>query len=71
MKQIDEIYSVNQPSSGVSPYVTTGSSTAFRGGSKSGGAAGAAGDGVLNKQEMQLRSYLQKVTNESLVLSIG
>ena len=66
MKRIDAIYSVNQPSSGVSPYITTGSSTAFHGSTK--GGAGASGGG--DKQETRLRAYLNILTNESLALSI-
>jgi len=86
MRRIDMTYSVNQPSSGVSPYVTTGSSTSFRGpktaaqaaeteagtgtGTGAGTGAGTWSDTASNRHEYQLRAYLQKITNESLVLSI-
>ena len=57
MLTIDSKYSVHQPNSGISPYVTTGVSTNFR-------------DDHRNdsSHEYRLRAYLQKVTSETLRL---
>jgi len=77
MSRIDVLYSSNQPSSGVSPYVTTGSSTSFRGPKSAAAQADAAaaagagrGQGADGRHEYQLRAYLQKITNEALATSI-
>ena len=69
MQRVDALYSVNQPASGVSPYISTGSNTSFRGGMDGRGSAnGGSSEGTHG--EMRLRSYIQAITNEALPLEL-
>eukprot|EP00606_Chrysophyceae_sp_TOSAG23-5_P001479 GSChrysophyteH2.ASY1.ANO1.100.1 assembled CDS len=79
MQRVDLLYSSNQPASGVSPYISTGSNTSFRGSKGAGAKASAnasvgAGVGGLGSEgaraEMRLRSYIQAITNEALPLNM-